>query len=136
MSRAPKTIASAFTIAICCAACSAPAADYRGMTAGWPTYANGTYPAYQVNYGGGPAYYVARPATTAYYPGGAAPAMRYVPVNAAYSNPAYFAAYRGVPAANRAPAQVAAYYPGANTAYYGPPARYYAPTTASFAPNY
>lgn len=115
-------------------ACSAQGADYRGAAAGWPAYPNGAYPANHVNAASGPAYYVARPTTTAYYPGGAPAAVRYVPVNAAYSNPAYFAAYRNVPAAARAPVAVG-YYP-ATTANYAPAAGYYAPTTANYAPNY
>lgn len=114
----------------------AHAADYRGMTPGWPSYANGYYAAnYPTNYGGA-AYFVARPvsAQTAYYAGGAPRAVAYVPVRAAYSNPTYFAAY-GVPAAaNRAPA---GYYPAATTAYYAPQqTSYYPPTATNYAPTY
>jgi len=113
---------------------AALAGNYRGMTAGWPQYANGYYAAYYpAQPAAAPAYYVARPPLAA-APGGGT--VAYVPVTAAYRNPTYFAAYGGSPAA---PAASAGYGTGAPiAAYYAPttPA-YYAPaTTAYYAPSY
>lgn len=123
-------------------ASSAPAADYRGMTAGWPAYANGYYAAnYPAGYATGPAYYVARPVAAAGYAGPSAGTM-YRPVTAAYANPNYFAAYGRSPVAYR-PVSTAGYAPAG--AYYAPAAgvydaraaqapAYYAPVTANYAP--
>jgi hypothetical protein len=123
---------------------SAHAGGYRGMTAGWPSYANGYYAAaYPANYGVGPAYYVARPVAPgygsqtvagAYYSGQPLAGAQYVPVTAAYGNPYYFGAYGAAPAAQRA--AIAAYYPSAATAYYGAGGTaLYAPTPAYYAPT-
>ena len=122
LSRLVTTVAT--LVAVCPA--SLPAADYRGMTAGWPVYANGYQAAnYSANYGAAPAYYVARPTVTAGYAARPTGTM-YMPVRAAYANPNYFAAYgtstvayRPVAAANGAVAPVSAYY---------------APVTANYAP--
>jgi hypothetical protein len=115
------------------AACASPAAaaDYRGMSAGWPNFANGAYAANYPQNGGGPAYYVARPAIPAY--AAARPAgTAFVPVRAAYANPTYYAAYNAAPAGYRA--APASYAPSA--AYYAPQpaAAYYAPANANYAP--
>ena len=67
-------------------AAPASAADYRGTTAGWPSYANGYYAAgYPANYAAGPAYYVARPIPAAGYTA-QSPGMMYMPTTAAYAN--------------------------------------------------
>jgi len=112
------------------AAPSAQAADYRGMTSGWPNYANGYYAAnYPANYAAGPTYYVARPVSAAGY---AAPpsGTMYMPVRAAYANPTYFAAYGKSPVAYQPVS--AGYAPTA--AGYAPTTAYYAPVTANYAP--
>jgi hypothetical protein len=95
-------------------------AQYRGMAAGWPSYASGSAAAYYAPSYGQPMYYVARPI--------GAPAA-YAPVTAAYANPAYFGAYNAPATYAQRPA---------TTAYYAPPARaaYYAPTTAAYAPSH
>ena len=107
------------------AAAVAHGADYRGAASGWPAYNNGYYAAnYPTNYGGGAAYYVARPVTTAGY----APApgtVTYVPARVAYANPTYYAAY------GRSPVM----YRPVSAAGYAPTAAYYAPTTANYAPG-
>src|SRR5258707_15013376 len=95
------------------AALPASGGDYRGMTAGWPTYANGYYAAnYPANYGAGPAYYVARPVTTVAYAGQQPGGTLYAPVRAAYANPTYFGAYGGTPAVYR-PVTAPGYAPAA-----------------------
>src|SRR4051794_11425930 len=77
---------------------SASGGDYRGMTAGWPSYANGYYAAsYPANYGAGPAYYVARPVTAAAYGGQPPAGTLYAPARVAYANPTYYAAYGRTP---------------------------------------
>jgi hypothetical protein len=114
------------------AAGPANGADYRGMTAGWPAYANGYYAAnYPTNSGAGPAYYVARPVAAAGY---AVPptGTMYAPVRAAYANPTYYAAYGRTPAVYR-PVTAVGYAPAAG-GYYPPTAAYYAPVTANYAP--
>jgi hypothetical protein len=110
-------------------------AEYRGMTAGWPVYANGYYAAnYPASYGGAPAYYVARPAA----PAGYAPrptGTMYVPVRAAYANPSYFAAYGASPVAYR-PVTTTGYAPASGGyASAVPASAYYAPVTANYAPT-
>jgi hypothetical protein len=101
------------------------AADYRGMSAGWPVYANGYYAAgYAAQPAAGPAYYVARPATVAQAAAPARTGVMYMPVRAAYANPTYFAAYGRSPTA----------YQPVTTAGYAPAAGYYAPVTANYAP--
>jgi hypothetical protein len=124
------------TFAAATALCAKPAAaaDYRGMTAGWPTYANGSYAAYypQGN-GAGPAYYVARPTMPAYAVARPMTGTAYVPVRAAYANPTYYGAYNAAPAGYRA---APAAYATPTAAYYAPPngAAYYAPVQANYAP--
>lgn len=121
-----------FVAALLAPATPIEAADYRGMTAGWPSYANGYYAAnYPANYAAGPAYYVARPVAAGY----AAPATgaMYRPVQATYANPAYFAAYGRSPVAYR-PVSAAGYAPAAG-GYYAPTTAYYAPVTANYAPS-
>src|SRR5438128_845008 len=63
MLRATQLTIALLTSSMCALPCAAQGGNYRGAPAGWPAYANGAYPAYQANYGNGPAYYVARPAT-------------------------------------------------------------------------
>src|SRR6476660_8417526 len=118
------------------AASSAAAADYRGMSSGWPNYANGYYAAnYPASYGAGPAYYVARPVATVAYAGQPPVGTLYAPARAAYANPTYFAAYGRSPAVYQ-PVGYSGYQP--TTAYYGagtaPTTAYYAPVTANYAP--
>src|SRR5436190_14284842 len=104
-------------------AAPASAADYRGTTAGWPSYANGYYAAgYPANYSAGPAYYVARPIPAAGYTA-QSPGMMYMPTTAAYANPTYFAAYGRSPATYR-PVSAVGYAPPAG-AYYAPTNAYY-----------
>src|SRR4029453_1578198 len=106
-------------------------ADYRGMTSGWPTYANGYYAAnYPANRGAGPAYYVARPVSAAGY---AAPpsGTMYMPVRAAYANPTNFAAYGKSPVKYQ---PVSAGYAPTGAGYYAPTTAYYSPGTANYSP--
>jgi hypothetical protein len=109
-------------------AASAEGGDFRGAGAGWPNYANGYYAAnYPTNSAAAPAYYVARPVTTAGYAAQQPVGVTYMPVTAAYANPTYFAAYGRSPVAYR-PVTVAGYAPGM------PTTAYYAPVTANYAP--
>src|SRR5438876_7610973 len=138
------SLRAVFLVAIAVLARSAAGGDYRGMTAGWPNYANGYYAAnYPANYGAGPAYYVARPVATVAYAGQPAAGTLYGPVAAAYANPTYFAAYGRSPAVYRPvstvgyPPAAPGYYAPATGAYYPPAApttAYYAPVTANYAP--
>jgi hypothetical protein len=110
------------------------AAQYRGMTAGWPQQTGGNYAAYYPgNNAAGPAYYVARPVTAGFAPAGYAPSgyapaggyVQYVPTTAAYANPNYTAAYGAAPMQAQQP----------RYAYYGAaPVGYGAPVTAGYAP--
>ena len=105
-------------------ASAAHGGEYRGAASGWPAYANGYSAAnYPTNYGGGAAYYVARPVAAPGYavaPG----AVTYVPARVAYANPTYYAAYGRTPVMYRPVS--------ANG--YAPTTAYYAPTTANYAP--
>jgi hypothetical protein len=133
-------------VAIVTAIATAPAsaADYRGMGAGWPVYANGYYAAnYPANTAAGAAYYVARPVATVAYAGQPPSGTMYMPVRAAYANPTYFAAYGRSPVAYRPVSTmgyptVAGYGPTtagyASAAGYAPTTAYYAPVTANYAP--
>lgn len=121
LSRLITTVAA--LVAVCPTAL--PAADYRGMTSGWPVYANGYQAAnYSANYGAAPAYYVARPTVTAGYATRPSGTM-YMPVRAAYANPNYFAAYG---------TSTVAYRPVSASGAVAPAAAYYAPVTANYAP--
>lgn len=143
---AGRPITSAIGLIIAAQWIAAPVigADYRGMSAGWPNYANGYYAAgYPANYAAGPAYYVARPVATVAYAGQPPAGTLYAPARAAYSNPAYFAAYGRSPVAYQPvsaagyPPATAGYYAPAAGAYYAPAApttAYYAPVTANYAP--
>jgi hypothetical protein len=117
------------------AAATAPealGADYRGMSAGWPVYANGYYAAgYPSQPAAAPAYYVARPVATAQAASQGRTGVMYMPVRAAYANPTYFAAYGRSPVAYQ-PVTTAGYAPAAG--YYTPARAYYAPVTANYAP--
>jgi hypothetical protein len=117
---------SLLTAAIC-PAMPLRAGEYRGMAAGWPVYANGTYPAGYVpdRAAAGPAYYVARPAVRV-APGAAPAGMFYAPVRVAYANPLYYAAYGRTAGA---PVMTTGYAPG-----YAAPAGYAAPTSVNYAP--
>ena len=123
--------AAAFALAI---GQAAVAGDYRGMSAGWPVYANGYNAAgYAAQPAAGPAYYVARPAAVAPAASPARTGVMYMPVRAAYANPAYFAAYGRTPVAYQ-PVTTAGYAPTA-AGHYAPAATtYYAPVTANYAP--
>src|ERR1051325_4642594 len=93
--------AGAVCLSLACSAL-AVAGDYRGMSAGWPSYTNGYYAAnYPTNQGAGAAYYVARPVVTAGYAGQPATGTLYAPARAAYANPTYFAAYGRSPVVYR-----------------------------------
>jgi hypothetical protein len=137
--RSITTTLLSFAMALAQSALPAAAADYRGMTAGWPAYANGSYAAYYPQAsGGGPAYYVARPAMPGYAAPGyiaARPAAgtMYMPVRAAYANPTYYGAYNAAPDGYRA---APAAYAAPTAAYYAPPngAAQYAPVQANYAP--
>jgi hypothetical protein len=129
-----------FTLAGLSAAASS-AADYRGMSTGWPPFANGYYAAnYPTNYGAGAAYYVARPVMAAGYAAQSPSGAMYVPTTAAYANPTYFAAYGRSPVAYR-PVSTAGYAPAAAgyapsaAGYYAPVTTSYAPVTANYAPS-
>src|SRR5262245_37113016 len=119
-----------FIASLCALVSTASAGDYRGASAGWPTYANGTYAAgYPANYASG-AYYVARPVATTTSAGYAPSGTVYMPVTAAYANPTYFAAY-GRSAAAYQPVSVG--YAPTDGGYYAQAANY-APVTANYAP--
>jgi hypothetical protein len=111
-----RLIITLFTAAV---GSAAVAADYRGMPAGWPAYANGYYAAnYPAGYATGPGYYVARPVAAPGYAARPAGAM-YVPVTAAYA-PAnsYAVAPAGLGSAG---SEAAAYYGQPTNLNYVPP---------------
>lgn len=113
----------------------ANAADYRGMSSGWPVYANGYNAAgYAAQPASGPAYYVARPVSANQLAAPSRTGVMYMPVRAAYANPRYYAAYGRSPVGYQ-PVQTAGY-ASAGGAYYAPAATntYYAPVTANYAP--
>src|SRR5262245_1913997 len=126
MFRSTCSLALAAAVASC--ATSAAAAEYRGMTAGWPYYASGYYAGYApATYATTGGYYAARPVTVA------------------YANPNYLAAYGAgngnAATAYRPTVAAAGYYQQPAAAYYAPAygaapaAAYYPPQTAYYAPS-